>query len=143
MSKISAIQEQGIDVVNIKIGERYLSSLNAIFYESSNLCDYCSLGPIEKECVNTLLSDVLCVPLSLCRSLSDVVHSKTGGVILFILRFLASLNNDGDLWFSMTKRRWMYDLEQIRQKEIHDDVVTHMTEVLCLSSLTVLHRSLT
>jgi predicted ATPase len=73
------------------------------------------------------------MPLSLCRPLSDVVHSKTGGVILFILRFLASLNNDGDLWFSMTKRRWMYDLEKIRQKEVHDDVVTHMTEVCRLS----------
>lgn len=73
---------------------------------------------------------MLCLPHSLCRPLSDVVHSKTGGVILFILRFLASLDNDGDLWFSMTKRRWMYDLEQIRQKEIHNDVVTHMTEVL-------------
>jgi hypothetical protein len=65
------------------------------------------------------------------------VHSKTGGVILFILRFLASLNNDGDLWFSMTKRRWMYDLEQIRQKEIHNDVVTHMTEVLCTLAFAV------
>ncbi len=93
---------------------------------------FLQIGPIEKECVNTLLSEVLCLPPSLCRPLSTVVHSKTGGIILFILRFLASLNDDGDLSFSMTNRRWTYDLEQVRLKEIHDDVVTHMTEVCLL-----------
>ena len=40
-------------------------------------------------------------------------------------------DHDGDLSFSMTNRRWTYDLEQVRLKEIHDDVVTHMTEVCC------------
>ena len=87
------------------------------------------VGPIEKECVNTLLSEVLRLPPSLCRPLSTVVHSKTGGIIMFILRFLASLNDSGDLWFSMSARQWMYNLEEIRLKEIHGDVVSHMTEV--------------
>jgi len=102
--KLHALQEQGISIIPIKI------------------------GPIEKECVNKLLSEVLCLPPSLCRPLSNVVHSKTSGIILFILRFLASLNSEGELWFSMNNRRWMYDLEQIRLKEIHGDVVGHMTE---------------
>jgi hypothetical protein len=48
---------------------------------------------------------------------------------VFILRFLASLNDEGDLRFSMTSRRWMYDVEEIRLKKIHGDVVSHMTEV--------------
>ena len=93
-----------------------------------------SAGPIEKESVNKLLSEALCIPPSLCWPLSDVVHSKTGGVILFILRFLASLNDDGDLWFNMSARRWMYNLEEIRLKEIHGDVVSHMTEVIAFAS---------
>lgn len=87
-----------------------------------------TIGPIEKECVNTLLSEVLCEPPSLCRSLSTIVHSKTSGIILFILRFLASLNDEGDIWFNKSSGRWMCDLNKIRRKEIHGDVVSHMTE---------------
>jgi len=68
------------------------------------------------------------MPPSLCWPLSNAVHSKTGGIILFVLKFLASLNDDKDLWFSMSARRWMYNLEEIRRKEIHGDVVSHMTE---------------
>jgi len=102
--KLNAIQEQGISIVPIKI------------------------GPIEKESVNVLLSKVLCLPPSLSRPLSTVVHNKTSGIILFILRFLASLNDEGDLRFSMSNRRWEYDLKEIQLKEIHGDVVSHMTE---------------
>ena len=69
------------------------------------------------------------MPPSLTRSLSTVVHSKTGGIIMFVLRFVASLNDEGDLWYSMSNRRWMYQIEDISVKEIHGDVVSHMTEV--------------
>lgn len=104
-------------------------------------CHPC-LGPIEKECVNTLLSEALCLPPSLTRSLSTVVHSKTGGIIMFVLRFVASLNDEGDLWYSMSNRRWMYQIEDISVKEIHGDVVSHMTEVriIALQSCCVMRR---
>ena len=48
---------------------------------------------------------------------------------MFVLKFLASLNDDGDLWFCMSSRRWAYNLEEIRLKEIHRDVVSFLTEV--------------
>lgn len=48
---------------------------------------------------------------------------------MFVLRFVASLNDEGDLWYSMSNRRWMYQIEDISVKEIHGDVVSHMTEV--------------
>ena len=117
---MSAVQQESTHL-------NYLLRIHAqsLIYFSHHLA-----GPIEKKCVNTLLSEVLCMPPSLCRPLSNVVHSKTGGIILFVLRFLASLNDEGHLWFSMSSRRWMYNLEQIRLKEIHGDVVSHMTEVL-------------
>ena len=77
------------------------------------------------------------MPPSLTRSLTTVVHSKTGGIIMFVLRFVASLNDEGDLWYSMSNRRWMYQIEDISVKEIHGDVVSHMTEVrtVCFSKL--------
>ena len=104
-------------------------SIWAFWSQSKSImfCFLCSAGPIEKESVNALLSKVLCLPPSLSRPLSTVVHNKTGGIILFVLRFLTSLNDEGDLLFSMSNKRWMYDLNQIQLKEIPGDVVTHMT----------------
>ena len=102
--KLNYIKEQGASVITIKI------------------------GPIEKESLNSLVSELLCLPFSLCRPLSTVVHHKTGGIILFVLKFLKSLNDEGLLWFSMTSRRWEFDLNKIRPKEISDDVVQHMTQ---------------
>eukprot|EP00804_Cyclotella_cryptica_P024225 CCRYP_013267-RA/>CCRYP_013267-RA protein AED:0.05 eAED:0.05 QI:0/0.62/0.55/1/0.12/0/9/1062/749 len=86
-----------------------------------------SIGPLEKECVNTLVSEALHLPPSLSRPLSNVIHAKTGGIILFLLRFLKSLNDEGLLWFSLSSRRWEFDLKKIRIKQISPDVVQHMT----------------
>ncbi len=59
---------------------------------------------------------------------SNVVHRKTGGVIMFILRLLASLNDEGLILYSINSRRWMFDLQKIELKEMSEDVVKHMTE---------------
>eukprot|EP00804_Cyclotella_cryptica_P005744 CCRYP_000079-RE/>CCRYP_000079-RE protein AED:0.10 eAED:0.10 QI:211/1/0.88/1/0.5/0.33/9/0/1307 len=86
-----------------------------------------NIGPLEKECVNTLVSEALCLPPNLCRPLSNAIHTKTGGIIMFLLRFLKSLNDEGLLWFSLSSQRWEFDLKKIRVKEISADVVQHMT----------------
>eukprot|EP00804_Cyclotella_cryptica_P017947 CCRYP_001294-RA/>CCRYP_001294-RA protein AED:0.11 eAED:0.11 QI:0/1/0.75/1/0.57/0.5/8/387/881 len=101
--KMNDLQQNGVHVVTIK------------------------LGPIEKECANSLVSEALCLPPNLCRPLSNAIHTKTGGVIMFLLRFLKSLNDEGLLWFSLSSRRWEFNLEKIRIKEISGDVVQHMT----------------
>ncbi|KAL7542862.1 hypothetical protein ACHAXR_012160 [Thalassiosira sp. AJA248-18] len=105
---LSAIKKQGTQVISIKV------------------------GPVEKETVDALLSEALCIPPSLCKPLSIVVHRKTSGVILFILRFLLSLNDDGDLWFSKSSGRWVFNLSKIELKEVHNDVVSYMTEKMKL-----------
>lgn len=61
---------------------------------------------------------------------------------MFVLRFIASLNDEGDLWYSMSNRRWMYQIEDISVKEIHGDVVSHMTEVKnCLQAAALLEKN--
>jgi len=89
------------------------SSLNDIQNQGTNVITI-KLGQIEKECVNSLVSDALCLPPSLCVRLSTVVHRKTGGIMLFVLKFLKSLNEEGLLWFSMSSRRWEFDLNRIK-----------------------------
>ena len=104
MTKLNDMQSTGINITKIKV------------------------GPIEKESVNALISDALFLPPSLCRPLSTIVHNKTGGVILFVLKFLQSLNKEGFLWFSMSSRRWEFNIDRITNKEISVDVVQHMTQ---------------
>ena len=70
------------------------------------------------------------MPPTMCRELSTVITRKTGGVVLFVLRFLASLNECGLLWFSISAGQWLYDLKKIKQRELHGDVVTLMSEVM-------------
>lgn len=107
--------------------KRYITDFSTLESNPNSSCVLFSAGPIEKESVNALLSKVLCLPPSLSWPLSTVVHKKTGGIILFILMFLASLNDDGDLRFNMSNRRWVFDLCAIELKDIHGDVVSHMT----------------
>ena len=47
---------------------------------------------------------------------------------MFVLRLLASLNDDGLIWYSINSRRWVFDLRKIELKEMSEDVVKHMTD---------------
>jgi len=85
------------------------------------------VGPIERESVNSIVSDALCLPPSLCRPLSTVIHQKAGGVILFVIRFLNSLNKQGHLVYCLESRRWTWDLEKIKSERVSEDFVVHTT----------------
>lgn len=76
------MQEQGVSLMSIKI------------------------GPMEKESINTLISETLCLPPRLCLPLSTMIHNKTRGIALWVLDFLKSLNEEGLLWFNFSSRRW-------------------------------------
>jgi len=101
---LRTIQEHGVSVTSIKI------------------------GAIAKDTVNTMLSETLCLPPSLCNPLSSIIHNRTGGIILFVMNFLRSLNEEGLLWFNLSTRRWEYDIAGIQQKEVSADVVQHMSQ---------------
>lgn len=91
--------------------------------------DHCELKKEEKialTCSMTLFCSLLLLPYFSSRS--TVVHQKTGGIIMFILRLLTSLNDEGLVWYSMSSHRWMFDLQKIELKEMSEDVVKHMTE---------------
>ena len=46
---------------------------------------------------------------------------------MFLLRLMKSLNDEGLVWYSLSSRRWEFDLHKIRIKQISEDVVQHMT----------------
>mmetsp|Transcript_31770 Transcript_31770/g.58218 ORF Transcript_31770/g.58218 Transcript_31770/m.58218 type:complete len:286 (-) Transcript_31770:530-1387(-) len=83
---------------------------------------------IEKEVVNSLISENLCIPPSLCQSLSTTVHSKTGGFILFAANFFQSLHEEGMIMFNLNTRNWEYNINDIKQRKLPADVVQHLSE---------------
>mmetsp|Transcript_11511 Transcript_11511/g.21773 ORF Transcript_11511/g.21773 Transcript_11511/m.21773 type:complete len:804 (-) Transcript_11511:11-2422(-) len=83
---------------------------------------------IEKESVNSLISENLCIPPSLCQSLSTTVHSKTGGFILFAANFFQSLYEEGMIRFNLNAGNWEYNVNDIKQRKLPADVVQHLSE---------------
>ena len=85
------------------------------------------LSCIEKESVASLVSEILCIPPSLCRTLSTVIHNKTGGLILFCIQMLKSLVEEDMIKFNLNTRTWQYNVNDIRQKKVPSDLVRHLS----------------
>jgi len=83
-----------------------------------------NLGPLEKETVNTLVSEAMCLPPSLSQPLAAIVHTKTAGSPLFCVSFLS----DGMIRFNLNTRCWEYDIKRILMKEIPLSVVQYMKD---------------
>ncbi len=69
-----------------------------------------------------MCSENLQLPPSLCQSLSNIVHNRTGGVVLFVINLLKSLCEEGLLRFNLSSRRWEYDKRRIETSTINADV---------------------
>ena len=60
-------------------------------------------------------------------ALAELVLRKTGGNPFFLRQFLHALSEDGLLTWDVTRRVWTWDLENIQQREMTDNVVELMT----------------
>ncbi len=61
------------------------------------------------------------------QSLSDLVYEKTAGNAFFTTQFVQTLFEEGLLQFSFEEKKWVWDIEQIRNKNITDNVVELMS----------------
>jgi len=86
-----------------------------------------SLPPLDPPAVARLIAETLVLPEETCRPLADLVAAKTAGNPFFVNAFVRSLHQEGLLRFEQDRPRWTWDMEQIRQKQITDNVVAMMS----------------
>ena len=86
-----------------------------------------TLTCFDNEAINTMISDVMCLSPRLTRSLSEIIYHKSGGNPLFFSQLMLSLNRDGLVKFSLSRRRWTWDEEQIQSTKLPDDVATFLS----------------
>jgi len=85
------------------------------------------ISPLDKDLVNEMISDTLCLFPRVTRSLADILYHKTKGNPLFLSRLIVSLSRDGLLRFSLSRRRWEWEEEKIQSMKIPDDVAELLT----------------
>ncbi|KAL7536583.1 hypothetical protein ACHAXR_007263 [Thalassiosira sp. AJA248-18] len=85
---------------------------------------------MDKETTNTLVSDLLCLSPRLTRSLSEIIHHKVKGNMLFFSQLMISLCKEGLVCLSLSRRRWVWDEKRIQERKLPDDVATFLTSTV-------------
>lgn len=99
--------------------------------------------------LNQLLSSNLCLPMRYTKSFSDLIYRKTQGSPIYVKEILQSLIDNHILFFSVRRRRWIWDGDVIsiqsmsngvaglitaRLKLLSDHVLTAMKLMSCIGS---------
>ncbi|HEY9848750.1 MAG TPA: AAA family ATPase [Leptolyngbyaceae cyanobacterium] len=85
-----------------------------------------TLQHLKLEHISQLIADTLYSESSKVVSLAELVFDKTGGNPFFVNEFLKVLYAENLLNFDINSLIWQWDIEQIKSKEITDNVVELM-----------------
>jgi predicted ATPase/class 3 adenylate cyclase/predicted metal-dependent HD superfamily phosphohydrolase len=85
-----------------------------------------TLHQLQFEDVNQLIADTLLSEPSDCIKLSEQISNKTAGNPFFINEFLKSLYNKKLIHFDYTNDKWVWDIDEILNLDITDNVVELM-----------------
>ena len=84
------------------------------------------LQNLVKQDLNTLISETLVCQPNSSQPLTDLVYAKTQGNAFFTNEFLKSLYTEGLLKFDRQKRKWQWNLAQIQEKGMTENVIELM-----------------
>ncbi|MGB0384691.1 MAG: ATP-binding protein, partial [Ardenticatenaceae bacterium] len=84
------------------------------------------LAPLELADIEQLIRDATGCASQQSTALAELLLPKTHGNPFFLSQFLTSLVEEQLLWFDPTGRVWQWDVGQIQQLEITDNVVEFM-----------------
>ena len=89
-----------------------------------------SLKDLKKNIINQLLSETLSCHPEKTSPLAALCFKKTHGNPFFLKQFLQSLHADKKIHFNANKGTWQWDVENIRQAEITDNVIELMVAII-------------
>lgn len=133
------IDESDEDVLGIPQCLMVVGSYRANEVDSKHLLNHCievfqisssvhvtnlNLGGLSRSGTNSMISDVLKLPIRLTRAFAHVVQTKSVGNPLFVKTFLTSLLDDHKLTYGLMERRWKWDIEAVRGTPIDENVAT-------------------
>ena len=81
------------------------------------------LAGVNRNELNCMTSDALCILPRHCKDFSDVIHAKTKGDPYFAVEMLRTLVDQGLLQFSFPKRRWTWNLADIMYLDVTSNVL--------------------
>ncbi|MCP3705601.1 AAA family ATPase [Paraburkholderia sp. CNPSo 3274] len=88
------------------------------------------LGPLPVVHLNRLVADTFHAEPALCEPVTRLVHERTKGNPFFFTQFLDALNREGLLRHDAQYNKWHGNLDQIKARDLSDDVVVLMVEKL-------------
>ncbi len=86
------------------------------------------LRPLESNHIHQWISETLCAPQDQILGLVDLVLQKTGGNPFFTAMFLNSLYAEKHLSFDLENQVWQWNLSNIQQLDITDNVADLLTK---------------
>ncbi|MDJ0715363.1 MAG: AAA family ATPase [Prochloraceae cyanobacterium] len=91
--------------------------------KAGTLVERISLSPLELSHLTDLITDSLRCERDRAKPLAELLLAKTEGNPFFTNKFLYSLYKDNLLYFDYKDKIWQWDLEEIKAKNITDNVV--------------------
>ncbi|MBD2077090.1 AAA family ATPase [Phormidium sp. FACHB-592] len=85
-----------------------------------------NLRPLDLSHVTQLISDTLHCEVERCQPLVTIAFQKTAGNPFFLTQLLETMHQENLLFFDFSRGCWQWDLQQIRDRNILDDVVELM-----------------
>lgn len=85
------------------------------------------LGPLSEEASAAWLADTLANQVKEVESLAKLCYQKTAGNPFFLKQFVQALYEDRFLKLDLEQKRWIWDIKQVEEKQMTDNVIELMT----------------
>jgi PAS domain S-box-containing protein len=89
-----------------------------------------ALAPLAEEHLGQLIGDALRCEPTRAAPLAQLVHEETGGNPFYAIQFLASLADEGMLFFEHDVARWCWNLDHIQAEKYTNNVIDLMVAKL-------------
>ncbi|MEY4934376.1 MAG: hypothetical protein RIS64_735 [Bacteroidota bacterium] len=110
------------------IGHPLLLTMDAL--QASKRIQTIVLNPLQEAHVQKMVADTLHAPETETQLLSNIVFKNTAGNPFYVIEFLKNIHSEGFIKMDHRKGKWVYDLNQIAQLKVYENVVEMLSQKL-------------